>query len=93
MEDIAKDCRSSKKDRSNKNANLSMKTEKDQAINKEDIAFHISEKHMNIKNAWILDSGATNHICCDKELFKHFKNYNSTVNEGHSRKLQAKGFG
>jgi hypothetical protein len=65
MGHISKDCRSPKKDRSNKNANLSMKTEKDQTINKEDIDFHISEKHINIKNAWILDSGATNHICCD----------------------------
>ena len=51
MGHIAKDCRSPKRDRSNKNANLSMKTEKDQSINKEEIVFHISEKLINIKNA------------------------------------------
>jgi hypothetical protein len=93
MGHISKDCRLPKKDRSNKNANLSMKTEKDQAINKEDIVFHISEKHKNIKNVWILDSGATNHNCCDKDMFEILKKYSSTVKVGDGRKLQVKGFG
>ena len=70
-----------------------MKTETDQAIYKEEIFFHISEKHTNIKNAWILDSGATNHICCDKKMFKTFKKYSSTVKVGDGRKLQVKGIG
>ena len=46
MGHISKDFRSPKKDGSNKNANLSMKTEKDQAINNEETVFHMSEKHI-----------------------------------------------
>jgi hypothetical protein len=67
-----------------------MKTEKDQPINKEEIVFQISEKHINIKNSWILDSIAINYICCDKDILKTFRNYHSTVKVGDGRKLQVK---
>ncbi|XP_025016757.1 uncharacterized protein LOC112538918, partial [Tetranychus urticae] len=33
----------------------------------------------NDRNLWILDSGATAHVCCDKRYFKHLKSPESNI--------------
>ena len=94
MGHYASDCRSPKKERNIKNANLNIKNENKTAINnREDIVFHISDNNVNAKTTWILDSGATNHICCLRSMFKMFKPYNSTIKVGDGRQLKVKGIG
>ena len=94
MGHYASDCRLPKKDRNNKNANFNYKSEsKDKTNEREDIIFHISDKNLNAKNTWILDSGATNHISCLRSMFKQFKHYDSTIKVGDGRQLQVKGIG
>jgi hypothetical protein len=91
---IAKDCRFPKRDRYNKNANINVKSETKTRIDEVDNhLFHISSKYINSKKAWILDSGATNHMCCDKAMFKVLEPYKSIVQVGDGRKLQVKGIG
>ena len=91
---IAKDCRYPKRDRGYKNANINIKSDKKVKIDEDDNhLFHISSKHINAKKAWILDSGATNHMCCDKAMFKVLEPYKSVVQVGDGRKLQVKGIG
>jgi hypothetical protein len=83
---IAKVSRFPKRDRFNKNANINLKSEQKVKIEEEDnILFHIS-KHINAKKEWILDSGATNHMCCDKAMFKVLEPYKSVVQVGDGSK-------
>ena len=44
-------------------------------------------------DTWIIDSGASNHICNRKEMFVSIRNYNSVVKVGDGRKLQVPGIG
>jgi hypothetical protein len=88
---IAKDCRFLKRDRFNKNSNINIKSEQKVKIDEEDnLLIHISSKHISAKKAWILDSGATNHMCCDKAMFKVLEPNKSVVQVGDGRKLQVK---
>lgn len=60
--------------------------------NKEFI-FHTKDFGENQKNIWLLDSGATNHICCQKNMFKAIKHYNSVIKVGDGREVKVKGIG
>jgi hypothetical protein len=42
---------------------------------------------------WLIDSGATNHIACSKEMFEKIEPYHSTIKLGDGRPLAVKGIG
>ncbi|CAF0854097.1 unnamed protein product [Brachionus calyciflorus] len=55
----------------------------------EDFIFHTQSSFRNgTKNIWLLDSGATNHLCCIKSMFQDFKPYNYKVRVGDGRELK-----
>ena len=45
------------------------------------------------KTSWILDSGATTHICCQKSLFKEIKITDINISWGKLGKIKASGIG
>lgn len=54
----------------------------------------VSFKDNSSISGWIVDSGATNHMCCDKKLFTNINyNHNGTVLVANGEKLQVKGIG
>ncbi|CAF1077662.1 unnamed protein product, partial [Brachionus calyciflorus] len=93
MGHYASDCKSSKTRKENsgttKNANVN--------INKsdnEEFIFHTNNsQNSKTKNIWLLDSGATNHLCCVKSMFKDLKPHNSKVKVGDGRDLEVIGIG
>ena len=46
---------------------------------KSDFMFHSSEINNEAKDIWLLDSGASNHVCCNKEMFVSMKPSNSSI--------------
>ena len=45
------------------------------------------------KTSWILDSGATTHICCEKSLFKEIKTTDIKISWGKLGRIKASGIG
>ena len=85
----ASDCKSpQKKTRNNKKVNVNISNNK-----KEDFIFQTSEQDIKSRSLWLLDSGATNHICCSKEMFQSLAEYNSFVQVGDGRNLEVNGKG
>ena len=55
-----------------------------------------SESALSVKHStesWILDSGATSHICCDIDLFDHIAPTSSRIAWGNASTLPARGIG
>ena len=44
-------------------------------------------------NVWLLDSGASNHTCCLKDMFSTIRPYESVIKVGDGRELEVKGIG
>ena len=36
---------------------------------------------------WVVDTGATHHICMDRQLFKHLENYSIVINTANSSSI------
>jgi hypothetical protein len=76
--------------RANKTANY---TEENATTTNEKFSFITDVDKTKLNSVWLLDSGATNHIACSKEIFKNIKPYKSTIMVGDGRSLKIKGIG
>lgn len=56
------------------------------------IAF-LSHVHPNHHDSWIIDSGATQHMCNNKSHFVHFENFASTISTANNTTMNATGKG
>ena len=45
------------------------------------------------RSDWILDSGATTHVCCEKDLFKDMKSTSIRISWGNKSRIKASGIG
>ena len=81
----ASDCTEPKKKHFNKKANLVSE-------NKDKFMFQTYDNKSTSIN-WYLDSGATNHVCCNKEKFATLESYESTIKVGDGRALKVTGKG
>ena len=89
---IAKYCRLPKKDdKLNNNNNRKFETLNAVTEKRKDFVFNTSENNFDSRNVWLLDSGASNHSCCNEEFFSSMNSYNSVIKVG--RELQVKGIG
>ncbi|CAF0991556.1 unnamed protein product [Brachionus calyciflorus] len=91
MGHYASDCKAPKlkkdKQPQTKNAHLNIK-------NNDEFIFHTKDSfNSEIKNIWLLDSGATNHLCCIKSMFIDLKPHSSKVKVGDGRDLEVMGIG
>jgi hypothetical protein len=59
-----------KKTRNNKKVNVNLSNNK-----KEDFIFQTSEQDIKSRSLWLLDSGATNHICFSRQMFQSLAEY------------------
>ena len=84
----ASDCKSPQKTRNNKKVNVNISNKK-----KEEFIFQTSEQDIKSRSLWLLDSGATNHICCSIEMFQSLTEYNSFVQVGDGKNLEVNGRG
>ena len=57
-------------------------------VNDESILFQVYQNEINSNKKWIMDSGATDNICCIKENFEFIEPYESTVIDGDGRRLK-----
>jgi hypothetical protein len=76
--------------RANKTANL---TEENATKTNEKFSFITDVEKTKLNSVKLLDSGATNHIACSKEIFKNIKPYKSTIKVGDGRSLKKKEIG
>ena len=74
----------------NKDKNGSANVAKEK--NKE-FVFHINNDKISSNNVWLLDSGASNHTCCLKDMFSSLRPYESVIMVGDGRELEVKGIG
>jgi len=81
----AKDCKIPKKNYNNEAAINYVKNES--------ILFQVYQNEINSNNKWIMNSAATDHICCIKENFEYIEPFESTVIVGDGRRLQVEGIG
>ena len=81
----AKDCKMSKKNNDNV---INYANNNDASF-----IFQVYQNEMNSSNKWIMDSGASDHICCLKENFEFIEPYKSTVIVGDGRRLKVEGLG
>ncbi|CAF0996316.1 unnamed protein product [Brachionus calyciflorus] len=91
MGHYASDCKAPKLKKENpsqtKNAHLNIK-------NNDEFIFHTKASlNSEAKNIWLLDSGATNHLCCIKSMFSDLKPHSSKVKVGDGRDLEVMGIG
>ena len=91
MGHYARDCKAPNKGKQTKrkentNINVEIKDSKE-------IAFNTQESKNNNKRTWLLDSGATSHMCCEKSLFKELKPYQSSIKVGDGRTVKVNGKG
>ena len=61
--------------------------------NTEKLSFITDTERIKSNSEWLLDSGATNHIACSREVFKNLKPHKSTIKVGDGRSLKVKGIG
>ena len=88
----ARDCRLPRKEKDqNKRANYNV--EKSKPKNENNFACYADNDDSAVRKIWLLDSGATNHICCLRYKFSKIKPYNSTIKVGDGRKLKVEGIG
>lgn len=56
------------------------------------IAF-LSQHHQRLSHTWILDSGATQHMCNEKSLFSKLEPFSTTITIANNSKMNATGRG
>jgi hypothetical protein len=66
-------------------------------LNNQNIDIKISEKVLNsvvrLQEDWVLDTGATRHIICNKAYFNILQNSNKTVSWGNAKSIKINGVG
>ena len=86
----ASDCKTQKQNKS-KTKFKDIKNDRNNAhINVEEtkeIVLHTFDNDVNTSSIWLLDSGATNHMCCSEDYFDFIKPYDSTIKVGDGRTL------
>lgn len=61
------------------------------AIPEEEMSLMAS--HLSLENQWILDSGATSHICSEKAYFSSLRSHDSTLYWGKAKSTEITGIG
>jgi hypothetical protein len=84
--DLAKDLKEK-----NGKRDIALTTSKQNKDN--EFLFWCNDTNSKDKNSWILDSGATNHICCLRELFTTIQLFKSSVLVADGRQIQIEGKG
>jgi hypothetical protein len=80
---IAKDCWSKKQDKGDQNRT-------DSKLN---MTASVFDSDSDLKNAWLIDSGASSHICCRAELFEELNTKRRPHLDGLGGGVQAEGVG
>ena len=84
---FARDCRAPKKEKCDKKVNVNINR------NDDNFVFQTNDMKCIAKSTWLLDSGATNHVCCSKEMLSSLEPFESTIKVGDGRQLAVKGIG
>jgi hypothetical protein len=87
MGHFAIDCRAPKRERKSKpQEEKKVYTAKEEK--KKEFAFNMKNLDTKAKEIWLLDSGASNHICCMREKFIEIQAIDSSIEVGDGRQLE-----
>lgn len=73
MEHISGECRTKTQQVDDRANTVSESNEE----NSKQVISHLSNKENELKGVWLLDSGASSHVCCSKEFYKSIEPNNS----------------